>query len=213
MRENPGATPRLMPCELVSWERIQSLSRRLATAIHDSGFRPDIIIAIGRGGYVPARILADYLDSMALTSIKVEHYRRGAEKQSVARVAYPLCQDIAGLRVLLVDDVSDSGDTYVVALEHLSAWRPAQVTTAALHHKMVSTYKPDHYAEEIHQWRWLIYPWAVMEDLSAFIAKMEPVPTSLMELGQRLMADYGIAPSERQLSDVFDLVLERKIPP
>lgn len=199
-----GQNPRVMACELVSWERIQTLSRELARAIRTSGFRPDIIIAIGRGGYVPARILADYLDSMALTSIKVEHYR-AAEKQARARVAYPLCQDIAGLEVLLVDDVSDSGDTYAVALEHLSRWQPARVVTAALHHKTASRYEPDHYAERITSWRWLTYPWALMEDLCGFLAKMDPLPADTKEAGRRLKEDYGIAPTAEQLEDSLEL--------
>jgi len=202
-----------MACEMVTWGQIHSLSRHLALAIHAGGFRPDIIIAIGRGGYVPARILADYLDSMALTSIKVEHYHRGADKQPLARVAYPLCQDINGLGVLLVDDVSDSGDTYAVALEHLAGGQPAQVVTASLHHKTVSSYRPDFYAEEVRQWRWLIYPWAVMEDLSGFIARMEPAPRTLSEAGQRLAEDYGISPSAEMLRDAVELLLGRTLPP
>jgi hypothetical protein len=197
-----------MACELVSWDRVHALSRRLAHALRDSGFQPDIIIAIGRGGYVPARLLADYLDSMALTAIRVEHYR-GAEKQSQARVAYPLCHDIAGLRVLLVDDVSDSGDTYRVALEHLARWQPARVVTAALHHKAVSRYQPDHYAERIEEWRWLTYPWAVLEDLSGFLARMAPIPGNLTEAGRRLQEDYGIMPSEEQLADALEMVGRR----
>lgn len=212
MTAKPAAEPRVMPCEMISWDQIQSLSRRLAYAIHDSGFRPDIIIAIGRGGYVPARILADYLDSMALTSIKVEHYHRGADKQALARVTYPLCEEISDQQVLLVDDVSDSGDTYAVALEHLAEHQPAQVITAALHHKTVSTYRPDFHAEEVRQWRWLIYPWAVMEDLSGFITKMDPAPASLSEAGRRLEGDYGISPSAEMLKDAVELVLGRKIP-
>jgi hypoxanthine phosphoribosyltransferase len=207
-----GHPPKVMPCELVSWQQVHQLSRTLAYAIHAQGFRPDIIIAIGRGGFVPARILADYLDSMALTSIKVEHYRRGAEKQALARVTYPLCHDIAGQQVLLVDDVSDTGDTYVVALDHLSQWNPAQVVTTALHHKVVSSYEPDLYAERVTQWRWLIYPWAVLEDLSSFIDKMEPPPGSLGELRRRLREDYGIEPAPDLIEDALTLILEKKIP-
>ena len=204
--------PNIMQCEMVSWERVQELSRTLAYAIHASGFHPDIIIAIGRGGYVPARILADYLDTMALTSIKVEHYRRGADKQPVAQVKYPLCHDIAGLQVLLVDDVSDSGDTYAVALQHLAQWKPARVVTAALHHKVVSSYEPDLHAEVVTQWRWLIYPWAVLEDLSGFIAKMEPPPGSMAEAVRRLLEDYGIQPPPSLIGDAVELILGKKIP-
>jgi len=44
------------PCELISWERFQNLSRNLAFQILRSSFRPTIIIGVGRGGYMPARM-------------------------------------------------------------------------------------------------------------------------------------------------------------
>ena len=51
-------------CEFISWSRFYSLSRKLCYRIHDAGFKPDIIIAIGRGGFMPARIISDFLDIM-----------------------------------------------------------------------------------------------------------------------------------------------------
>jgi len=104
----PGRGP---PCELVSWERFYRLAQQLARIIHTAWFRPDIIVAIGRGGYMPARILSDCLGVFDLTDIKIEHYR-GARRQRAARVRYPLSTGISGRHVLLVDDVSDSGDTF-----------------------------------------------------------------------------------------------------
>jgi len=44
-------------CELISWDRYYTLARRLARMVRDAGFHPDIIVAIGRGGYLPARIV------------------------------------------------------------------------------------------------------------------------------------------------------------
>lgn len=80
---------RNIPVELVSWERIEALARTLAFRIRDDGFQPDMIVAIARGGYVPARILCDYLGVMNLAGFRVEHYR-GAHKEPLARVQYPL---------------------------------------------------------------------------------------------------------------------------
>jgi uncharacterized protein len=166
-----------MRCELITWNRVYALSRLLSLKIRDARYTPDIIVAIGRGGYVPARILADYLDMMALTSMKIEHYARGADKQTEARVKYPLGENVTGMRVLVVDDVSDSGDTFQVALAHIrKRFQPAAIKTAVLHHKIVSTYKPDFFAQRVVKWRWIIYPWAVVEDLSGFISRMQIGP-------------------------------------
>jgi len=131
-----------IPCELVSWEYFYRLTQRLARIIHTAWFRPDMIVAIGRGGYLPARVLSDYLNVFDLASIKIEHYR-GAHRQRAARVCYPLTADISGRHVLLVDDVSDSGETFELAVRHLlERGEPAELRTAVLHHKRVSGFMP-----------------------------------------------------------------------
>ena len=49
-----------MRCELISWKQVRILSRRLVALIRASAYEPDMIVAIGRGGYVPARLLSDW---------------------------------------------------------------------------------------------------------------------------------------------------------
>lgn len=190
-------------CELVSWGQIYRLARRLALEIRDGVFKPDVIVAIGRGGYVPARILADYLDLMDLTSFKIEHYT-GARKQPVAQVKYPLCADLTGSRVLVVDDVSDTGDTFRVALEHIfERSGPVEMKTAVLHHKTVSTFKPDFYAKKVVKWRWIIYPWALMEDITGFVRQIEGRPATPEGIAEQLELDYGIRVPRQTLEDAL----------
>lgn len=155
---------------------------------------------------MPGRVLSDLLGIMDLTEFKVEHYV-GAHRQAAARVRYPLSAPVAGRRVLLVDDVSDTGDTYRVALEHLTARGvPAQVLTAALHHKTVSTFEPDLYAARVVRWRWLIYPWAVIEDLAGFVGAMVPRPPDTDAIAERLHADHGLRVTRRMLEDALALL-------
>lgn len=195
-----------MRCEIITWNRVYALSRSLALKIRESGFTPDIIVAIGRGGYVPARILADYLDMMALTSMKIEHYSRGAHKEAAARIKYPLGVDVSGMQVLVVDDVSDSGDTFQVATAHIrERFQPAGIKTAVLHHKIVSAYRPDFFTQRIVKWRWIIYPWAIVEDLSGFIERMSDRPDNLADLAARLQADHSIRVSRPTLEAVLRL--------
>ena len=211
----PGAPPRGpvvvpdIPCELVSWERFYRLARQLARTLHNAGYYPDTIVAIARGGYIPARILSDYLGVFDLAHIKIEHYR-GARSERSARIRYPLNADICGRRVLLVDDVSDSGDTFDVALRHLREHgSAAELRTAVLHHKRVSTFVPDYFAQEVVDWRWIIYPWAIMEDLTGFLRDMVPPPDSVDAFAEFLLDRHGISVERGTLEDVLKFTAGR----
>lgn len=194
--------PDKLHCELISWGEVNRLCQRLSVLIRASGFQPDIVIAIGRGGYVPARLVCDQLDIMALTGIKIEHYLSGSEKQAEAIIRYPLNVDIRNQRVLIVDDVNDSGDTLQVALEHIRGFLPYEVRTAVMHDKRVTHYKVDYFARRIIKWRWLIYPWAMNEDIGAFIQRLSPPPKTLAEVQQGLASQYDLQVSIRGLRKI-----------
>ncbi len=190
-----------MKVELVSWQAFHQLTRDLAVRIRDSGYRPDLIIAIARGGVVPARVLCDYLDVMELACIRVEHYR-ARHKAPEARVKHPLSVNVDGLRVLVVDDVSDTGDSFIAALDHVKAMgRPLEVRTCALQHKSVSKFVPDYYAHEITEWRWVTYPWAAMEDLGALIEEAGLVGAEPETIALGLRERYVIEPTGEQIED------------
>lgn len=189
--------------EFVSWGKITSLAHTLANRIHNSGYRPDIIIAIARGGYVPARLLCDHLDIYNLTSMRVAHYTSGTDKAETARLSMPLSTDVRGLRVLLVDDVDDTGDTLQLALKHINSFNPAEIKVAVLHHKHISSIVPDFYAQKIISWRWLTYPWAVIEDVRGFIQKMEPPPATVEEAIEGIKSEYGLKVPMRIMKDAY----------
>ena len=195
----------ILSCELVSWGEVQRLCYRLSGLIMASGYQPDIVVAIGRGGYVPSRLVCDCLDIMSLTSIKIEHYLSGSDKQEKAVIRYPLCLDINDQRVLIVDDVNDSGDTLQLASEHIHSFQPRDVRTAVMHDKRVTQYPVDYFSKRIIKWRWLIYPWALHEDINAFIGRLSPTPTSLDETQIRLADQFNIQISIKQLREIVSL--------
>ncbi len=200
-----------MRCELLSWEQCYQLARNLVRMLRDDGFQPDIIVAIARGGYFAARVLSDHRHQDDLASIKVENYH-GARKSPAAHVRYPLTAEVAGKRVLLVDDVSDSGDSFEVALHHLlQRGEPSQLRTAVLHHKSTSEFVPDYFAQEIIAWCWIVYPWAVIEDLSSFLLTMDPRPATLEEFAATLLEKHEITVPRQTLDDVFTLNFEEQL--
>ena len=192
-------------CELISWARTHEFTRRLSLRILKTAFRPDIVVAIGRGGYVPARIVCDFLEISALTSIKIEHWGMGAQKHETARLRFPLNIDVSGQKILVVDDITDTGDTLRTASTYLLEQRPAELRTAVIQHKTTSSFLPNYYGHKIVKWRWIIYPWAVVEDLTGFLRQMDPPPHSIDEAAKRLIADYGIQTPQCILEDIWFL--------
>lgn len=160
--------------KLVKWEEVVDWCRRLAELIEVSNFKPDLIVAIARGGYVPARLLCDFLDSHDLVSIQVLHWGKAAEITAIAHVKYPYDLDLTGKRVLLVDDIVDTGDSIIVARDYiLSRWRPAELKVAAMQWiSPVAKIKPDFYVEDVREWIWYQYPWTRAEDTTNFFEKI-----------------------------------------
>ncbi len=196
---------RQMRCELPTWEEVYDLSRRLAFRVVEDGYAPDILVAIGRGGYTPGRLLADFLHKKALTSFRIEHYTAGAKKHEEARVVGSFDDDLSGLRVLVVDDVNDSGETLEAAVGFVRNRGAAAVRTAVLQEKSTTGFAADYTAQRVEEWRWIVYPWAVIEDVTAFLRRMEPRPDSVPEAARRLEEDLELRVPERTIEDVFRL--------
>jgi hypothetical protein len=195
-------------CELVTWEEQYRLARVLAGKIRSSGYQPEIVIAIGRGGYIPARILCDLLLLSRLTSVKAEHWGTPAEKGERAVIQFPLCTDIRGERVLIVDDVTDTGDTIEAVLNHVKGLGPAEVRTAVLQHKEVSGFVPDYFAEVCPVWEWIVYPWALHEDLVGFSRKvLAEAPLTLGELKKELAGRYRLSASRQDLRSALEALI------
>ena len=192
-----------MRCELITWSEVQRLCRQLARLVRESDYRPAVVVAIGRGGLVPARLVCDYLDIMALATIRIEHYLAGSSKQAHAVIRYPLCIGIEGLDVLLIDDVNDGGETLETALQHLQSFSPRRIKTAVMHQKATTHVAADYYAKKIIKWRWLIYPWAVQEDISSFLQQLSATPGSLEEAQQRLAEQFGVRIARHSLAAVY----------
>ncbi|MEM4809810.1 MAG: phosphoribosyltransferase family protein, partial [Desulfurococcaceae archaeon] len=79
-----------------------------------------------------------------------------------------------GLKILVVDDIVDTGETLKLARDYIREnWRPNEVKTAALQWiSPVAKFKPDYYYIEITEWTWFQYPWTRLEDTYQFIKRM-----------------------------------------
>ncbi|MEM3607739.1 MAG: phosphoribosyltransferase [Candidatus Bathyarchaeia archaeon] len=140
----------------VGWEQMYGMCIELAEKIREDGFNPDLIVGVARGGWIPARILSDLLHNPNLTSIRVEFYEDVGVTGREPRITQQLPIPVKGRKVLIVDDVSDTGRSLLIVYEHINKAGAESVKTATLHYKPHSIFKPDFYIEETSAW--IIYP-------------------------------------------------------
>lgn len=200
--EQPGKS---FKCYLVTWDKAYRLGRKIARKIKASGFVPDMVIGVARGGLVPARIVCDFLHIKDLTSVKAEHWGI-ADTIGTARIKFPLPEeiDISGKRILIVDDVADTGDTYHVIVKHIKEKSPAEVRTAVLQYKTCSTFVPDYWGEKHDAWKWIIYPWALYEDMTGFIKRVLVRPMTQEEIRKGLRSGFDIRMSGKELNEFLN---------
>jgi hypoxanthine phosphoribosyltransferase len=201
--------PEEFPCELVTWQDSYEMARALAIRVKEDCYAPDIVIAIGRGGYVPARVVCDFLLQDMLTSFKMEHWGSAAKKKPEVKVRFPLAVEIRDRKVLVVDDVTDTGETLQHAIEYLRGLSPREIRTAVLQHKSGSSrVHPNYFAREEKEWRWIIYPWAVHEDVVGFCQGiLEHEALTPGELREALFRHYGIRVPVAAVNDALDDLL------
>ena len=152
--------------EVLTYELFGVAARELAQTIVDDGFRPDAIVAIARGGLTLAGVLGYALDVKMLGSLNVEFYT-GIEERLDEPIVLPPTLDreaLAGKRVLLVDDVSDSGRTLALVLQLLLAGG-GEVRTVCLYSKPGTVQRPDYVWRTTD--RWIMFPWSAQGPVTA----------------------------------------------
>src|SRR3954465_340300 len=145
--------------EILTWPLFGESTRELARTIADSGFRPDIVLAIARGGLTVAGALAYALSVKNCFAMNVEFYTSVEERLDVPVVLPPMLDllDVRGMRVLIADDVADTGKTLELVRREISE-HVAEARWAVLYHKPRSIITPEYVWA--HTERWINFPWS-----------------------------------------------------
>jgi hypoxanthine phosphoribosyltransferase len=155
--EGSGARRR----EVLGWEEFGRGARELAASVVADGYRPDLLLAIARGGLAVAGAVSYALGIKNCCVLNVEYYT-GVDERLEVPVVLPPSLDLVELgdaRVLVVDDVADTGHTLQLVVEIV---RPqvSELRTAVLYEKSRSVVQCDHV------WRrtddWIVFPWSAL---------------------------------------------------
>jgi hypoxanthine phosphoribosyltransferase len=155
---NPGSPPQEV-FEL-SWQLFGELCRALALRVYRE-YDPDVVVGIATAGVLPAAVIADILQ-VDFFSMKISR-RAGGQVRERPELLGTAPVQAAGKRVLLVDEITTSGDTLRIALAALRDVLPAQLRTATCFCR-TSGYTPDFHA--LASDALIVFPWdrKVIED-------------------------------------------------
>jgi len=176
--------------EAPSWEYIHELCINLAEQVSSSKYDPDLIIAISRGGWIPGRLLSDLMGKIDIATIKVEHYVDFYKTRDRPEITQPLPIEVKGKKILLVDDLADSGSSLQVVMDHLKEQGAKDVKVCAIYFKPWSVVMPDFYARETDAW--ICFPHEAYESIAKIYARLRDegkgdaeIEKKLLEIGMR----------------------------
>jgi xanthine phosphoribosyltransferase len=153
----------------------------VAAKIEGDPWRPDFIVGIGRGGLVPAAYLSHRLD-IAMLSVDVSSGEAGFADELLVKLAAKMR---AGERILIIDDINDSGGTIAflrAALAEQSGGGGEQVRVAVLLNNVRSRAQVDYWSRTIDRdedKRWFVFPWEAQADRRTLIGEAGEVPERL----------------------------------
>ena len=177
--------------EVPGWDQIYDMLLDLALKIRKSRYHPDVIVGVSRGGWPPARVMSDLLQNPNLANMRVEFYKDIGITSKKPKITQPVTASVRGKRVLVVDDVADTGHSLVTVVDHLRSKGAKQIKVGTIYMKPQSIFQPDFFAKKTR--KWIIFPWERLEALSLiskeFGSKPNGASAVLLEL-----KDTGMAP-------------------
>jgi hypoxanthine phosphoribosyltransferase len=152
--------------ELMGWDELGTATRALAELVYEDGFEPDIVLGIARGGLLVAGAISYALGVKNTFTMNVEFYTGVDERLAMPMILPPVPDlvDLAEARVLIADDVADTGQTVALVKDFL-AGRVGETRIAVLYEKPQSQVKCEYVWRRTD--RWIVFPWSAEAPVAA----------------------------------------------
>lgn len=132
-----------------SYENFKTDTNKLLHEV--KGFEPEVIVGIARGGLTLSHAIAEGLDIRKVQTIRTELYDNTTKRDNLS--IYGDCSFDGVKKVLVVDDISDSGDTLVAVMKHFeSQFGEVEFKAATLFYKQTSLYEPHYWINYADDW-------------------------------------------------------------
>ncbi len=151
----------------VTYNEIHKAVKRLAGQVAASGFDPDVIVAIGSGGFIPARIIKTFINR-PIFAVGISYYGMDNKPSGIPQKIQWIDEvekKLSGKNVLLIDEVDDTRATLSYCVSELLRHKPKEIAVLVIHNKKKK--KDAEFPPEIQRYfpavhvddRWIKYPW------------------------------------------------------
>ena len=172
--------------EIPSWDQIYVLLLKLSEAVRKSGFEPDVIVGVSRGGWIPARIMSDLLENPKLANVTAEFYVGVAETKHEPSITQPVSLPVKNKKVLVVDDVADTGESLKQVNSHLKNQGASEIKIATIYYKPWSIIVPHYYEKETRCW--IVFPWEQKEIVKKTVEKFRDKGRTVEDAKEKLIS-------------------------
>jgi len=186
-----------------SWRDIHLMSLDLAQKVLNTGFTPDMVVGVLRGGYIIARIFADVLGISDIGIVEVKFYKGIGERAERPVITQPLTLDVRGKNIMIIDDVVESGRTLQVVSEQIRLRGAREVRSGALFVKPKAIALPDYYIRETTAW--ILFPWEYGE----FILELSKGKIPDKDSAAKILGSVGIEMDEELIEKLTNVLRKR----
>ena len=172
--------------EVPSWNQTYILLLELAETIRKSKYQPDVILGVSRGGWIPARIISDLLENPKLANVATEYYVDVAETKQEPSLTQPVSLPVDNKRVLVIDDVADTGESLKLVTNHLNQEGASEIRIATIYYKPWSVTVPHYYEKET--CHWVIFPWELKESTIKIVEKFRAEGKTTEDVKEKLIS-------------------------
>ncbi|HOE89945.1 MAG: xanthine-guanine phosphoribosyltransferase [Spirochaetes bacterium ADurb.Bin315] len=155
----------------VSYNTVHKLVKSLSERLLDSGYDPEVIVAIGSGGFIPARIMKTFINR-PIYAVGISYYgvdNKHRDHPTKIQWIDEVKSQLRGKKVLLIDEVDDSRVTLAYCIGELLKYEPEEIAVLVLHNKRKE--KDVEFPSEIKRYFsgmetddvWIKYPWDAVE--------------------------------------------------
>lgn len=187
-----------------SWEEMGQYCFGLAQKIIQKKLKFDRLVTLAKGGWTWSRNMTDLLHIDKVASVQIEFYSRVGQTTDKPILIQSLPVEVEGERILVFDDVVDTGKSLPFCRQYLQMCGAKSITTASLFYKPWAEYIPDFYICQTRAW--IIFPHEVREAIFDLTSKWLKEDRSLQEIKKRF-AKIGLP--QRQV-DFFSQVIFKK---
>ncbi|MFH1752336.1 MAG: phosphoribosyltransferase family protein [archaeon] len=145
-----------------SWQDIKVGCEKIVESLRKENFKPDVIVAIGRGGYIPGVIISHLLENKKLFTLKVEFTEKeNTSNQTLKQkpvIIQAIKEKLEGKKILLIDDVNESGQSIQTVTNYLLKEKQVkEIKTGIIHEKPWTKKKADFVGKTVDAW--VVHPW------------------------------------------------------